>query len=133
MRNIMDLHVQTLARMRGGVLYKDTPPIVNNLGLVTLRTIDDKRQFELEAGAYIVTFTETLPEDILHNMGVACISTQLNQSNLHSLGMHLEVSLVPWSGFLTVAYSSRIESKSVLGTFIWDIISDEQEINIVDL
>jgi len=130
MKNTIDLHIETIARMRGGILYRSQPPLIDNLGLVSLQTLITEKGYRLEAGNYVVTFKEIIPQEIVDANYVTW--TNFNQPDLIRMGMHLDINFQPFCGFLTIGYASVIEQNARLGSFSWELVFEE-EINLDEL
>jgi hypothetical protein len=126
MKSSMDLHVESIMRMRGGVVYKNKPAYINSMGLVQIKSYLNDKVFILEEGSYVVTFKEVTPHEI-EDVSYA-VTYSLNQYDLMLMGACLTINLQPFKGFLTVSYPIYIEPGSRLGTFSWVDVSDEEEI-----
>ena len=105
----VDLHVDTIYRLRGGVLNASAPIRTDFMGLVSLDTMPDgKKMYKLESGGYHITFKEKIPKEFeIYNV---------NQYNLLQLGMVLTINVNPERGFLQVHYPCFIEEGSLIAT-----------------
>lgn len=130
----MELHVSSLTRPYGGILYANKPPAINEERLVPLRTMSDgSKRFVLEPTVgYIIAFRESVPEDILE-AGYS-VWYDLRQAELISLGAFMWINWQPFMGYLLANQQMEIEQGTRLATLSWDtFIDDEEEVDVNNL
>ena len=120
----MDLHLRSLIRMSGGVIYREMPPVTDMRGYVSpVLMPSGKRMLLLEPGFYIVNFAEVCPFDAEENNLL-----DVHQYELNLAGARLSINTAPFCGTLEVWYPMQIEENAKLVKLCYKAVAPKYDI-----
>jgi hypothetical protein len=112
---VLELHVNGIVQVNGGVVYKNQPMITDIRGRLPAKegAVDNRKMFMVPSGSYVILFDEACPGDFSDDPNCLYI---LDQYDLMYAGMKLTLSPDKFIGYLEVTYASQIEVGAKLAT-----------------